>query len=154
MNQSDLCPRDGGVLSERKVEHTRRIGETTFSGRLPALVCRSCKESFIAQSDLADFDARVALMLAGAGMAGPEVLRFLRKATGLQAKEFAQLLGVRPETVSRWEAGKAPMDRATLAIIRQILADRLEVRTGMAEFLRSLQKPKKLPAQVRVRRSS
>jgi hypothetical protein len=144
------CPTDRGALVRRLVPHTRHVGPYAFSGRVPGLVCKKCKESYIEGVDLAAFELRVAVVLADAGVASPEVLRYLRKAMGLLGKEFAQILGVRPETVSRWEAGGS-IDRATYAVIRQILHDRLQGKTEMADYLRSLKKPKPLPREVKMR---
>ena len=38
----------------------------------------------------------------------PEVLRYARKAIGLTQPQLAELFGVSPETVSRWETGADP----------------------------------------------
>ncbi|MBK7582522.1 MAG: helix-turn-helix domain-containing protein [Myxococcales bacterium] len=38
----------------------------------------------------------------------PEILRFGRKAIGLTQPQLAELFGVAPETVSRWETGAEP----------------------------------------------
>jgi DNA-binding transcriptional regulator YiaG len=96
------------------------------------------------------FDAAVAAKLAEAGVTQPEALKFMRKVTGLQGKEFAELLLVRPETVSRWEQGKRPIDRATYAIIRQLVHERAGGVTTTADYLRSLRKPKRLPKIVKI----
>jgi DNA-binding transcriptional regulator YiaG len=96
------------------------------------------------------FDALVAAELAEAGVTEPEALKFMRKVTGLQGKEFAALLGVRPETVSRWEQGKRPIDRAAYAIIRQIVHERRRGITVTTDYLRSLHRPKRLPKIVRI----
>jgi DNA-binding transcriptional regulator YiaG len=39
-------------------------------------------------------------------------LRFVRKALGLRQTELAEHLGVRPETISRWETGAEAIKRA------------------------------------------
>ena len=41
---------------------------------------------------------------------GPEI-KFARKVLGLRQTEFAEHLGVAPETVSRWETGAEPFKR-------------------------------------------
>ena len=74
----------------------------------------------------------------------------MRKVTGLQGKEFAELLAVRPETVSRWEQGKRPIDRATYAIIRQLVSERARGVTATTDYLRSLRRPKRLPKTVKI----
>ena len=133
-------------------EVTRHVGAYVFTAKLPARVCR-CGEALFADRDVGAFDDRVAWMLAEAGITTPEVLRFLRKAIGLQAQELAALLGVRPETVSRWEKGRGKIDRAAYAVLRQLLFDERKggTSTSMAENLRSLLKPKRLPSKVQVR---
>ena len=45
-------------------------------------------------------------------------VRFLRKALGLSAKELADKLEVTPETVSRWENGKAPIGPSNEKLLR------------------------------------
>ena len=119
---------------------------------LPAVVCESCGESYFEDDDVASFDLRVAVKLAESGIAAAEALKFMRKVTGLNGKEFAELLEVRPETVSRWEKDKRPIDRATYAVIRQLLFDRLHGSTAMADFLKSLHHPKRLPKKVQLDR--
>jgi putative zinc finger/helix-turn-helix YgiT family protein len=41
------------------------------------------------------------------GILKPDVIKFLRKWLGLSSQDFALLMGVRPETVSRWESPDA-----------------------------------------------
>lgn len=52
---------------------------------------------------------------------------------------------MQPETVSRWERHKRSIGRATYAIIRQLLTDRLRGTSEMADYLRSLRKPAGCP---------
>jgi DNA-binding transcriptional regulator YiaG len=117
---------------------------------LPARVCEGCGTSYFDDRAVGQFDSLVAVKLAEAGVCEPEALRFLRKVTGLQGKEFAELLAVRPETVSRWEQGKRPIDRATYAVIRQLLFERVRGVTATRDYLRSLQKPKRLAKTVKI----
>lgn len=135
----------------RTVERTRHVAGHAFTAELPARVCTSCGESYFSDDDVAAFDLAVAAKLAEAGITDAEALKFMRKVTGLNGKDFAELLEVRPETVSRWEKNKRPIDRATYAIIRQLIFDRLHGTTTMADFLRSLRKPKRLPRRVKVK---
>ena len=74
----------------------------------------------------------------------------MRNVTRLQGKESSELLAVRPETVSRWELGKRPIDRATSAVIRQLVSERTYGVTTTADYLRSLHKPKRLPNTVKI----
>jgi putative zinc finger/helix-turn-helix YgiT family protein len=145
------CPNcESKELGRRLVERTRHVAGHAFSAKLPALVCAACGESYFTDAAVSSFDLLVAVKLAQAGLTDAESLKFMRKVTGLNGKEFAELLEVRPETVSRWEQDKRPIDRATYAIIRQLLADRLHGTTEMADYLRSLRKPPRLPRAVKL----
>jgi putative zinc finger/helix-turn-helix YgiT family protein len=53
-----------------------------------------------------------------------EEIRFLRKYLGLSGTDFAQHLGVSPETVSRWEQGKKPMGPTADRFLRWLVATR------------------------------
>ena len=145
----ERCPNgDGGRLQRKKVSRTRNVAGHAFTAELSAQVCATCGETYFADEDVAQFDLRVAARLVEAGVTEAEALKFMRKVTGLNGKEFAELLEVRAETVSRWEQDKRPIDRATYAIIRQLIFDRLHGGSGMADFLRSMRKPKRLPRRV------
>ena len=50
-------------------------------------------------------------------LTGPEI-RFLRKRLGKKAVEFAQIVGVTPEQVSRWENNANLPDASTDKLIR------------------------------------
>ncbi len=140
----------GTKFQRTTAELKRHVRARVFAGKLPAQECSSCGMRYYAGPDLARFDLAVALALVNAGVTESEALRFMRKVTGLNGKEFAELLEVRPETVSRWEQDKRPIDRASYAIIRQLLADRLHGVTEMADYLRSLHKPPRLPRNVKL----
>ena len=147
----ERCPSCGkGPLKQQVVERIRHVAGHAFAAELPAMVCPACGETYFADSVVASFDLHVAERLAAAGISDADALKFMRKVTGLTGKEFAELLQVRPETVSRWEQNRRPIDRATITIIRQLVFDRLRGSTDTADFLRSLRKPKRLPRNVRV----
>ena len=145
------CPHCGaGRLASRVIQRTRHVAGHAFTAELPARVCARCGMNYFDDSAVGQFDALVAAKLAEAGMTEPEALKFMRKVTGLQGKEFAELLAVRPETVSRWEQGKRPIDRATYAIIRQLVYEHARGLTVTRDYLRSLGRPKRLPKTVRI----
>ena len=65
-----------------------------------------------------------------------EEIRFCRKAIGKSGKDLALLLGVKPETVSRWENGKQPINDATEKIFRQIVVVELKDSVPHLEDIR------------------
>jgi len=50
-------------------------------------------------------------------------IRWLRDKLGLSQYELGRKLGVRPETVSRWERGKQKPSRAVLGKIKRLIRD-------------------------------
>jgi putative zinc finger/helix-turn-helix YgiT family protein len=145
------CPSCGtGRIVSRTVGRVRHVAGHVFSAELPARVCTGCGNAYFDDVVVSQFDTLVAARLAGAGVTHPEALKFMRKLTGLQGKEFAELLAVRAETVSRWERGRRPIDRATYAIIRQLICERAAGVTTTTDYLRSLRKPRRLPKTVRL----
>lgn len=135
---------NGTKFKQTTAELKRHVAGRPFAGKLPARECTSCGMRYYDGPDLARFDLAVAITLANAAVTEPEALKFMRKSTERRAKEFAELLGVRPETVSRWESGKAGIDRATYAVIQQLLIDRLAGSSTMEKTLKVLMHPKKL----------
>ena len=83
-----------------------------------------CGERIVSIPKLAQLHELIAFAVAtqAARLTGPEV-RFLRKYLGWSGVQFAEVMGVDPTTVSRWETGTAPMgtgvERALrLAVVR------------------------------------
>jgi putative zinc finger/helix-turn-helix YgiT family protein len=54
----------------------------------------------------------------------PEEIRFLRKQLGLSGADFARVLAVAPETVSRWENGSLQMKEMSEKFIRFLILAR------------------------------
>jgi putative zinc finger/helix-turn-helix YgiT family protein len=151
MQMLKRCPNCGAAAVEpQTIRRKRHVAGYEFTADLPARVCAGCGTSYFDDRVVGQFDAAVAARLAEAGVTDPTALKFMRKVTGLQGKEFAELLAVRPETVSRWEQGKRPIDRATYAIIRQLVCERAGGVTTTTDYLRSLHKPKRLPKIVKI----
>jgi putative zinc finger/helix-turn-helix YgiT family protein len=151
MQMLKRCPNCGAApVGPQTIRRKRHVAGYEFTADLPARVCAACGASYFEDRVVGQFDAAVAARLAEAGVTQPEALKFMRKVTGLQGKQFAELLAVRPETVSRWEQGKRSIDRATYAIIRQLVCERAGGVTTTTDYLRSLRKPKRLPKVVKI----
>jgi putative transcriptional regulator len=54
-------------------------------------------------------------------MLAPVEIRFLRKHVGLSMADFAQVMGVARETVSRWETGTKPMGAVADRLLRLLV---------------------------------
>jgi Helix-turn-helix len=114
--QTKRCWKCGkATLTDSTFHAERKIGGQVFVAELPARKCTSCRERTVGGSDLLAFDAAVAAELARGGASSPDALKFLRKSMALTAAELGELLELRPETISRIENGKMPIDRRTAA---------------------------------------
>ena len=65
-------------------------------------------------------------------------IKFLRKYLGLAGNDFAQLIGVAPETVSRWEQGRTPMGPTADRFLRWLAVTREPVSHYPLEILKEV----------------
>ena len=146
------CPTCHSGRLARDTRETRvQVAGSTFVASLPVRRCASCGEAFYAVGAVEGLELQVAALLAEAGVASGEALRFMRKALGLRADEWADLIGVRPESVSRWENGRRRIDRGTLAVIHQLVVEHLRGDSSMHDYLADLRAPRRLPKRVQVK---
>ncbi len=97
---------------------------------LPVYVC-ACGEEMpviggvdILHGEIADAVAAKSSPLTG------EEARFLRKQTGMKAKELAEVMGVTKVTVSRWENSAANLGAGSDRLMRLIYVKKREEETG------------------------
>jgi len=81
--------------------------------------CPKCGDVEVAIPRIAQLHRAIAFVLAGqrAKLTGAEV-RFLRKYLGRSGADFAAMIGVTPETVSRWENDREPMGATAERLLR------------------------------------
>ncbi len=138
----DLLPAVSVV--RRMIERERRTIEgREFVAGLPADKCTRCGETYVRGEALADFEKLVAGTLAQEGPASGEAFRFLRKAISLKAADLAALLGVTPETISRWENGQRAVDVAAWATLAAIVVEELQGQKLTLERLRATKASKR-----------
>jgi putative zinc finger/helix-turn-helix YgiT family protein len=140
----------GEELVAVTVDLERKIGGRVFKAAVRAARCAKCGEETYAGPELEAFDLAVAGELANHGVASAEGFSFMRRALGMMARDLAELLDVAPETVSRWEHGKLPLDRGPVALLSAMVLDRLEGRTTTLDRLKTLLRPEPLPKLVRL----
>jgi putative zinc finger/helix-turn-helix YgiT family protein len=142
----------GTHLSDGHVPHELTVSGVSFVvDGVPAEICETCGESYVADPDLERAELTVAAELARRGVRSGESFRFMRKALGLRANALAELFDLQPETLSRWENGTQTLDPRAFALLGSLVVDRLEGRgeTALAR-LRALRHPLKAGAPVRV----
>lgn len=93
--------------------------------------CPDCGERLIVIPAIEVLHREIAYALINkpARLASEEV-RFLRKWLGFSRLDLAEHIGVTPETVSRWETGKAPVGPTAERALRLMVA----VRTPVADY--------------------
>ena len=141
-------------LRSENVLLTRKIAGHAFRARVPEYICDACGERFTTSEDLGSFDDAVALAVADARITTPDAVRYLRKALGMTGQELADLLGVRKESISRWENGKREIDLATFALLRQLVVERRAKERPLVDFLRRLHHPHRIAKTVTVKLAS
>jgi putative zinc finger/helix-turn-helix YgiT family protein len=150
MKQCAMC--QGRSFKRASTALRRSVDGVSFEGKLPAAVCKNCGEAYFVADVLDRFELGIAAELARMGRCTPQAFRFMRKALGLSGIALAALLGVEPETVSRWENGARRLDQAVFALLGGLVADRLDGRDGTRARLEALRKPvRKARRVVRVR---
>lgn len=135
---------DGVTAHEFTVSGVRFVVE-----EVPAEICTSCNESYVADDDLARAELTIAAELARRGIRTGEAFRFMRKALGLKSNALAELFDLQPETVTRWEKGTQTLDPRAFALLGSVVVDRLAGREELAlERLRALRAPLKAPRRA------
>jgi putative zinc finger/helix-turn-helix YgiT family protein len=144
------CVQCGGdKLVAATTETPERVGDVTFTVVVPATRCEKCGESYVSYDAGVRAELMVAATLPELGIDSGAALRYMRKALGLKAVELARLLGVVPETVSRWETGaNAPIPRPVLATLAAMASDKIEGRTRTLDHLRALHEPRAIAPEA------
>ena len=73
--------------------------------------CTPCHDLVFSDAEVERQDNEIAMKLVEQGITTAREFRFVRKAAGLEAIDVANLLDVKPETISRWESGAVPLPR-------------------------------------------
>lgn len=104
--------------------HYKESGlKNVFLGDLPVYRCQ-CGEEFATIPRVVELNAVIALdLIKKKSFLRGEEIRFLRKNAGLNAKLFAEYLGVDKSTLSRWENNKQDLNKANDRLIRLIYAN-------------------------------
>jgi putative zinc finger/helix-turn-helix YgiT family protein len=85
--------------------------------------CERCGETYTSIPAIEELHRQIAAaVIRKKGRLAPAEIRFLRKWLGWSGVDFAKRTGTKPETVSRWENGKASMSPQADRLLRLLIA--------------------------------
>jgi putative zinc finger/helix-turn-helix YgiT family protein len=132
------CPSCGGTLAASRKRQTQSVGGRDFVVTVATEACRACGSVFLENTSLQRAQIEIACEVARHGPVSGEAFRFLRKALGIRAIVVADLFGVTPETISRWENGQRPVDKAAWITLGSAVLEHASRRPETLERLREL----------------
>lgn len=101
--------------------------------------CSDCGRVEVSIPRLADLHEGLARVISRkATRLAPEEIRFLRKHLGWSGVDFANAIGVAPETVSRWETGKAEINSTAERLLRVLTWNQKPVEQYPVEELEKI----------------
>lgn len=130
------CFECGAPLRDVKVRYDFSVGESHFSSDVPALLCTGCGRELTDGGAMAKRELQAAVVLTGYKPSA-DAIRFFRSVLALRAKEFAELVGVAPETVSRWENSVREIDAAAWGHLCSMVLDASSGSTTTRDRLRA-----------------
>jgi len=80
----------------------------------------------------------------------PDEVKYLRKYLGLSSGDFAEVMGVDPATVSRWENGLRPLGHGYERLLRVLVGTSEPACRYPIEHLRNIDSTKANPTKVEV----
>jgi len=118
---------------------------------MPGEICDTCGRETVEAKYLVTFELVVAGLFAESGLTStPEAFHFMRHSLGMTAVEMASLFGVTPETVSRWENGKLPIETRSLALLGCMVMDAVNRRKNTMNLLHAVRSPTNMKGIVLV----
>lgn len=140
----------GSEMKATRSDERVKVAGRTFAAKIPATRCVKCGAKYLSHEAVGVLELAAAGELARHGEVPSEAFGFMRRTLGLKALELARLLDVTPETVSRWEHGKQPIDRGAAALLSAMVLDRIDGRTTTLDSLKALLEPERMPRLVKL----
>jgi DNA-binding transcriptional regulator YiaG len=97
--------------------------------------CGACGEIEFTPADMEHNEREVVIALVARGVRSGTEFKFVRKMTGFKATEVASMLGVRPETVSRWERNEVDVPRAAAFALGELYERPVVTRRKLEAFV-------------------
>lgn len=126
----------------------RSIAGRTLSAVIPARWDAEVEDYTAAADDARAGELAIAVELARTGPIHGEAFSWMRRCIGLSARKLAELLDVRHETISRWENGAAPVDRAAWLVLGDLVLDHAGAHAPTMERAERLTARKRPPSRT------
>jgi putative zinc finger/helix-turn-helix YgiT family protein len=155
-----ICPECGGPVVIKKYRHVENVGGVKVNDETAIRpYCTHCGNVDLTLSELAGYERRAAaLVLDKVSRANGAMLRYARKALGITQAELAKLIGHEPETISRWETDKRPIERAEqlalVALLDQVECHGLDIRERLQQEADGRDKAAPTELEVPVKREA
>lgn len=96
--------------------------------------CGACGEVECTHADMEHNERATAMALVARGVRSGREFKFVRKMAGFKATEVADMLGVRSETVSRWERNEVAVPRAAAFALGELYERPVVTRRKLEAF--------------------
>jgi DNA-binding transcriptional regulator YiaG len=96
--------------------------------------CESCKETLIGIEEMERLEHEAAAALVKRGIRSGTEFKLVRKLAHFKATEIAELLDVRPETVSRWEREETEIPRVAAFTLGELYEHPKKTREKLEAF--------------------
>jgi putative transcriptional regulator len=121
------CLACGGPTKTRREKHYRYaesgLPNVVIEDAVKVTTCERCGETYTSIPAIEELHRQIAAaVIRKKGRLAPAEIRFLRKWLGWSGVDFAKRTGTKPETVSRWENGKASMSPQADRLLRLLVA--------------------------------
>jgi putative zinc finger/helix-turn-helix YgiT family protein len=121
------CLACGGPTKTRREKHYRYtecgLPNVVIEDAVQVTTCERCGETYTSIPAIEGLHRQIAAaVIRKKGRLAPPEVRFLRKWLGWSGVDFARRTGTKPETVSRWENGRAVMGPQADRLLRVLVA--------------------------------
>lgn len=121
----------------KSIQLEKTIGGIRFEATVPVA---DTKVPSAEARHLIAFEREIARTLCARGKPTADGFKFLRERSRIKASEFAELVNVKPETISRWENEHNAVPGAAWELIVILASERLAGQTSTLDALRERQK--------------
>lgn len=122
------CHKCGGEMEAKTLTKDHVHAGVEFRVVMPGFECPADGSWELSPETAKEFERKILLHIATHGPVTPSTMKLLHSATTLKGHELAALLGIAPETLSRWENGKEPINPTHWSLLAAMVRDKATLR--------------------------